>query len=212
MERVFKECVGISKFLQTFTAEDEDGEVEGVQMCVRDLDDAERLVHIVKFRCESAGELEFHIAELKLGNPYKRLLVKDVSVTHTHTCSPRFLETRLTPLKKNQEVMVQELFDFFLLLQMISYNTPGALVMSPELKRIVDDTMGTIKNWGGEGEGDIIEGDASECEAVSTSEEEEDYVPSPPKRKTPKKRKPEKKEVKKFKRIKANASSSSDEA
>lgn len=79
MDQIFKECVNISRFLESIAVEDEDGEVEGLQMCIRDIDDPQRLVHIVRFRCKTTEELEFHIAELKLGNPYKRLLVKDVS-------------------------------------------------------------------------------------------------------------------------------------
>lgn len=100
--------------------------------------------------------------------------------------------------------MVQELFDFFLLLQMISYNTPGAVMVSRELLGIIDETMGGIKNWGGEGEGGIMgDEEDSECEAKSTSEDEEDEPPKRKKRKCTKK-----KEKKTFKRVRREKSAS----
>jgi hypothetical protein len=76
---IHAECVGISDFLSRFVVEDgDDVIVEGLQLSLQDIDDPDRLVHFVRFRCGEPEELGRHLEELRLGNPYTRKLVRDV--------------------------------------------------------------------------------------------------------------------------------------
>lgn len=113
------ECQQISRFLQRFVAEDEDGFEVGseLQISLKDADDDERLVHVVRFRCRSVDEMQFHVEQLLLGNPYKRMLVPD-------------------------ESRVQDTYDFFILLQEIWCSAEGDFFrVSDGLKRVVDQVL-----------------------------------------------------------------------
>jgi hypothetical protein len=59
---VLGECAGISEFLSRFVVEDgDDAIVEGLQMSLQDVDDPNRLIHFVRFRCRAPEELAFHL-------------------------------------------------------------------------------------------------------------------------------------------------------
>jgi hypothetical protein len=81
LRKILDECICISEFLSRFVVEDgDDAIVEGLQMSLQDIDDPNRLIHFVRFRCTKLDELSLHLEELKLGNPYTRKLVRDVSL------------------------------------------------------------------------------------------------------------------------------------
>lgn len=118
-EAMFAECQHISRFLQRFVGEDDEGfEIEsGLQISLKDPDDDERLVHVVRFRCRSADEMQFHVDQLLLGNPYKRMLVPD-------------------------ESRVQDSYDFFILLQEIWCSAGSSFFrISDGLKDVVDRVL-----------------------------------------------------------------------
>lgn len=119
LEDVFRECKGISEFLERFVMIDEDDvHVEGLQLTLLDIDDPDRCINFVRLRCKNSQELGFHISELKKGSPYKRRLIPE-------------------------ESKVMDTYDFFTLLQQMHHDMPSFIHLSAELKEIIRSCLGT---------------------------------------------------------------------
>lgn len=130
--------------------------MQGLNVCLQDVDDCGRIIPFVRFRCSSAEELAFHVEELKLGNPYKRRLVRE-------------------------EMMVQETYDFFTLLQQMRHEMPRFIKISPLLERMIKESIGMYPEEEGDGESEEEEEasytsspSSSESESGSSEEEEEE--------------------------------------
>ena len=149
---MYEECKRLSSFFQRFVPEDEDGvEIDmGVQISVRDPEDEDRLVHVVKFRCESLAKMQMHVREIMKGNPYKRLVLVDEN---------KLLDT----------------YDFFLLLQEIYSCDYGVIRVSGKLKTLVDHVLSACDE-NQETEDDEDEAEFTDCESIySEGDDEDDY-------------------------------------
>lgn len=78
--KVLEECKEISCFLERFVVLGDDDEIfEDLKISLQDIDDENRFVNFVRFRCESPEQLGIHVKYLSecKGDPFKKILIID---------------------------------------------------------------------------------------------------------------------------------------